>query len=131
VEALLAEVRGNSAPNNPETNHSDIFSHSMGHVTFCAPRWTRALARDQTEVKSAGRQCRSLGISAGCRAVQKRSAEQARGQSIGLSRRLRRAVPEPRTEHPPGESPVVRERQEMTAAGPNSDCIPTDNRTAS
>ena len=41
VEALLAEVRGNSAPDNPETDHSDIFSHSMSHVAFCGLRWTR------------------------------------------------------------------------------------------
>lgn len=38
VEPLLAKVRGNSGSNNPETDHSDIFSHSMGHVAFCAPR---------------------------------------------------------------------------------------------
>jgi len=37
IEALLAQVRGDSRSNNPETDHSDIFSHSMRHVTFCAP----------------------------------------------------------------------------------------------
>ena len=41
MEPLLANVRGDSAPDNPETDHSDIFSHSMSHVTFCGLRWTR------------------------------------------------------------------------------------------
>jgi len=40
MEALLAQVSGHSAPDNPETDHSDIFSHSMSHVAFCGLRWT-------------------------------------------------------------------------------------------
>ena len=53
VEALIAKIRGDSAPDYPETDDTDVFSHSTSHVTFYA-LLDQALARNQTEVKSAG-----------------------------------------------------------------------------